>query len=250
MQVVIIVSLVAIAVANPTLLAAGPAVYTAQSPILTQYHSQDGLGQYAYGYNGDLSSKVESKSLDGVTRGSYSYIDADGRLQTVEYTADSVNGFRAAATNLPKAPIDNSIAPEPVRETPEVAQARAEHIQAYNEAAIRAAAAPESPALRIAAIPALAPAQYVAVRAAEAPAQLVQFRSDLPASFSYSTSINGQGIAAPLLQRTAVFAPQYIASPVPVYNNGEPQDTPEVAAAKALHLQAVEEQKARIAAAQ
>lgn len=250
MQAVIIVSaLVAVAVANPTLLAR-PAVFTAQSPILTQYHSQDGLGQYAYGYNGDLSSKVESKSLDGVTRGSYSYIDADGRLQTVEYTADSVNGFRAAATNLPKAPIDNSIAPEPVRETPEVAQARAEHIQAYNEAAIRAAAAPESPALRIAAIPALAPAQFVAVRAAEAPAQLVQLRADSPASFSYSTSINGQGFAAPLLQRTAVFAPQYVAGPVPIYNNGEPQDTPEVAAAKALHLQAVEEQKARIAAAQ
>lgn len=52
----------------------------------------------------------------------YSYIDSDGILQTVEYTADALNGFRAAATNLPRAPVDNALAPEPVRETPEVAQ--------------------------------------------------------------------------------------------------------------------------------
>ncbi len=51
-------------------------------------------------------------------------MDSNGILQTVEYTADALNGFRAAATNLPRAPIDNALAPEPVRETPEVAQVR------------------------------------------------------------------------------------------------------------------------------
>lgn len=49
-------------------------------------------------------------------------MDSNGILQTVEYTADALNGFRAAATNLPRAPVDNSVAPEPVKETPEVAQ--------------------------------------------------------------------------------------------------------------------------------
>lgn len=102
-----------------------------------QYHSQDSLGQYAYGYSGGLSSKTETKTLDGVTRGSYSYVDANGLLQTVEYTADALNGFRAAATNLPKAPIDARLAPLPVEETAEVAAARAEHMAAYEAVILR-----------------------------------------------------------------------------------------------------------------
>ena len=40
------------------------------------------------------------KSADGVTRGSYSYVDANGLLQTVNYISDAM-GFRVAATNLP-----------------------------------------------------------------------------------------------------------------------------------------------------
>lgn len=75
-----------------------------QSPASAQYHSQDGLGQYSYGYVGPLSFKTETKSADGVTRGGYSYIDANGVLQTVHYISDPVNGFRVAATNLPVGP--------------------------------------------------------------------------------------------------------------------------------------------------
>jgi hypothetical protein len=77
-----------------------PVVYGASS----QYHAQDGLGRYSYGYVGPLSSKSETKSADGVTTGGYSYIDANGVLQTVNYVADAVHGFRVAATNLPVAP--------------------------------------------------------------------------------------------------------------------------------------------------
>lgn len=69
--------------------------------LTSQYHAQDGWGQYSYGYTGPLSSKSETKSADGVTRGGYSYIDANGILQTVHYVSDPVNGFRVAATNLP-----------------------------------------------------------------------------------------------------------------------------------------------------
>lgn len=67
----------------------------------TQYHSQDEWGQYAYGYSGGPSAKHEQRTADGVTRGGYSYVDANGLVQSVSYVSDPVNGFRAAGTNLP-----------------------------------------------------------------------------------------------------------------------------------------------------
>lgn len=66
------------------------------------HHTQDSLGQYDYTYTGDSSAKTESRSLDGTTRGAYSYIDPNGVLQQVHYVADH-NGFRVMATNLPEA---------------------------------------------------------------------------------------------------------------------------------------------------
>lgn len=201
-----------------------PTIITAQSPVISQYHSQDTLGQYSYGYNGGQSAKVESKSIDGITRGSYSYVDAEGRLQTVEYTADSVNGFRAAATNLPKASLNG------ISDTPEVAQAKAEHFRAYNEASLRAAAEPDNDQP----IATAQPAQILALHTASG-----------PGAFSYSfntpTFYTGPQLIA---ARSLPFAIQFN------NNNQGPQDTPEVAQAKAEHFQAVEEQKARIAAAQ
>ena len=129
-------------------LVAAPAVVAAPAAVYNQHHAQDEFGQYAYGYSGGPSSKYEAKSLDGVTRGSYSYYDANGKLQTVSYTADALHGFRVAATNLPEAPVDTNVAPvdtntpptfdgqapEPVTETPEVAKATAEHLAAVEEA--------------------------------------------------------------------------------------------------------------------
>ena len=46
---------------------------------------QDALGQYNYGYADPNSAKQEVKSADGVVRGSYSYVDANGLVQTVNY---------------------------------------------------------------------------------------------------------------------------------------------------------------------
>lgn len=82
------------------------------------YHAQDVFGQYVYGYATPTSAKSETKTADGVTRGGYSYIDSNGILQTVQYTADPLNGFRVAATNLPQ-------------DLPEVAYAKAQHYAAY-----------------------------------------------------------------------------------------------------------------------
>merc|ERR1712142_1071556 len=69
----------------------------------TQYHAQDDIGQFNYGYSNPLSTKQELKTADGVTRGSYSYVDANGIVQTVNYLSDAL-GFKVAATNLPVGP--------------------------------------------------------------------------------------------------------------------------------------------------
>ena len=64
---------------------------------------QDELGQYNFGYSDPNSARTETKTADGVVRGSYNYLDTQGLIQTVHYVADAL-GFRVAATNLPAAP--------------------------------------------------------------------------------------------------------------------------------------------------
>nr|CAD7455343.1 unnamed protein product [Timema tahoe] len=112
---IVLFAMVAAAVARPGLLGYYPYA------LSSQYHAQDALGQYSYGYAGGLSAKSE----------------------TVSYTADALNGFRVAATNLPKAtaPIESAplVGPEPVQDTPEVAAAKAAHL------ALVSGAAPEAP---------------------------------------------------------------------------------------------------------
>lgn len=68
----------------------------------TQYHAQDTLGQYSYGYvTADGQAKVESKAVDGTVSGSYSYTDPQGKPVRVDYVADE-KGFRASGDHLPK----------------------------------------------------------------------------------------------------------------------------------------------------
>jgi hypothetical protein len=82
-----------VAYSAPAAVVAGPVA------VSNQYHAQDALGQYSYGYSGGPSSKA--KTADGITRGGYSYIDSYGIVQSASYVSDPVNGFRVAATNLP-----------------------------------------------------------------------------------------------------------------------------------------------------
>ena len=81
-----------------------PVVQAPAGPVNTQYHAQTESGAYSYGYGNALSSKQESKSEDGITQGTYSYVDANGLVQTVNYVSDAL-GFRVSATNLPVAPV-------------------------------------------------------------------------------------------------------------------------------------------------
>ena len=91
--------------------AAVPVVSTASVDAAnSQYHAQDDFKQYNYGYSNPLSTKQELKTADGVTRGSYSYVDANGVVQTVNYLSDAM-GFRVAATNLPVHHVEAPVAP-------------------------------------------------------------------------------------------------------------------------------------------
>jgi len=243
MQALIVFSAV-LAVASAGLLGV-PGYYSPlgfAAPASSQYHAQDELGQYSYGYAAGPSSKSEVKTADGVTRGAYSYVDANGLVQQVQYVSDPVNGFRVAATNLPvgpSAPGQVALAapapiayagpiavgaPAPVQDTPEVAAAKAQHAQAH-AAAAAAAAVPS-------------PVQY-AVSAAPVP---VQDTPDVVAAKiqhaqAHATAAAAAGVQSPVY--LALSGAHVGGAPLPV------QDTPEVAAAKAQHAQAHAEALAR-----
>ena len=119
----------------------------------SQFHAQDEFGNLQYGYNNINSAKHEVGNTYGGVSGGYSYVDAAGALQTVQYVADGA-GFRTVDSRLPVAPTFNpeplvaptfnpeplvapvfdGVAPEPVQDTPEVAEARAAHLAAVAEA--------------------------------------------------------------------------------------------------------------------
>jgi hypothetical protein len=71
--------------------------------------------QYSYAYDiqdaltGDSKSQQESRSGD-VVQGSYSLVEPDGTVRTVEYTADPVNGFNAVVHREP-AVVAKAVAP-------------------------------------------------------------------------------------------------------------------------------------------
>merc|ERR1712061_361235 len=150
-------------------------------PQTSQFQSQDEFGNLAYGYDNHNSAKQETGNTYGGVTGSYSYTDANGLIQTVNYIADGL-GFRVQATNLPVAPVaelaqpvheytlpvapvfegvapvHEYTLPEPVQDTPEVAAAKAEHLAAVAEAASREKrSTPAATALLPAAVPAALP---------------------------------------------------------------------------------------------
>merc|ERR1711976_185749 len=139
----------------PVQVAAPVPVAPVVEPPSSQFHAQDEFGQFSFGYQNINSAKSETRDAFGVTRGSYQYVDANGVLQTVNYIADPVNGFRVAGTNIPVAPeaapvvapiapaAAPLIAPVAPEETPEVAAARAEHLAAVEKAKADATAADE-----------------------------------------------------------------------------------------------------------
>merc|ERR1712055_291530 len=124
-----------------TTLAGAPGAIAAfpAAPLASQFHSQDEFGNNAYGYGNLHSAKHEvGNPLVGVS-GGYTYVDANGELQTVSYVADGL-GFRVKGTNLPvapvyegKAPVFNPELPVAPVDTAEVAAAKEAHAAAVAE---------------------------------------------------------------------------------------------------------------------
>ena len=108
----------------------------------SQYHSQDELGQASFGYAHPGQAAVNYRDAFGNQVGSYAYINPEGKEVRVSYTADS-RGFRVLSNDLPVGPTTDLIAPEPVQDTPEVAEAKAAHLAAH--AAAKAGIFPEGP---------------------------------------------------------------------------------------------------------
>jgi hypothetical protein len=203
--------------------------------IASQYHAQDELGQYSYGYSGGPSAKHEVKTADGVTRGAYSYVDGNGLVQSASYVSDPLNGFRVAATNLPAAP---AAAPALVPAAPALIPAAPALI-------------PAAPAL-VAAAPAVvaaAPAAIAAAPAAPAPVVEANVESDDTAVVESAAPAEPEMNEQAEADSTPAETPAEPAAPVAAPESPMPvNDTPEVAQAKIAHNIAVEETKARDAA--
>ncbi|XP_044750250.1 keratin, type I cytoskeletal 9-like isoform X3 [Coccinella septempunctata] len=68
--------------------------------LANQYHGQDGLGGYLYGYSVPDIAKTEKKKAGGDLRGAYNYIAGNGQEIKVEYWDDGT-GFHQI-DNVPK----------------------------------------------------------------------------------------------------------------------------------------------------
>lgn len=194
----VVIGLVAACSASPSLYFSGPQYYSGYyaspvvSPIKSQYHTQNELGQYAYGYNDGYSSKSETKHANGLTEGSYSYVDPNGVLQQYKYESDE-NGYRVSGTNLPVAPavpavavapavpVQNAELPQPVQDTPEVAAAKAAHQVAYDEAKKAADASPDYSAAAVE-----VPAAVQVTKTVAAPSLIAAAPAPVPAPVAYS----------------------------------------------------------------
>lgn len=88
----------------PVVVAAPAPIALASTGSSSQFRQQDNYGNSNFGYDESHATGASSRreeTVNGVTRGSYSLSDVDGRRRVVTYIAD-VDGFRAnVQTNEP-----------------------------------------------------------------------------------------------------------------------------------------------------
>ena len=76
---------------------------------------------YSYQIRDGSSLRQETRETNGLTRGFYSYMDPNGILQRVDYVSDPLNGYKVLSEPM-------------IKDTPEVAKAKADFFKAYQEA--------------------------------------------------------------------------------------------------------------------
>jgi len=87
------------AVAAPAVVAKAAPAIAAPGVHATQYHAQDELANYEFGYQNPNSARTEKGNAElGTVAGSYSYVDGHGLTQKVNYVADAL-GFRVTGSN-------------------------------------------------------------------------------------------------------------------------------------------------------
>uniref|UniRef100_A0A1B0CRE1 Putative cuticle protein n=1 Tax=Lutzomyia longipalpis TaxID=7200 RepID=A0A1B0CRE1_LUTLO len=219
---------------------------TPYAGLSSQYHTQDGHGNYAYGY-ADPNSQKHEESSHGFTRGAYSYVDGHGILQSVHYSADPHNGFQVAATNLPKGPAPALVA------APAVYHAAAPvHYAAHYGPWAHAGLGYQGGPLETPEVQHAKAAHFAAHAAASHGLHHLYKRSAAWGGYHVPVIHNGVPVETPEVQhaKAAHFAAHakvgghhYIAaaahhSYAPLAPNGVVLDTPEITAAKAAHFAA------------
>ncbi|SPP84897.1 cuticle protein 7 [Drosophila guanche] len=101
-----LICLAVLSVASAGVLHGGAGLYAAAPAIYAGHgHPDEGIDYHAYpkyhynygvadSHTGDVKSQHEVRDGD-VVKGSYSLVEPDGSVRTVEYTADDHNGFNA-----------------------------------------------------------------------------------------------------------------------------------------------------------
>ena len=142
-------------VAVPLAAAPVPIITTATS---SQFHSQDELGQAAFGFSNPDQMQTHRRDANGNMVGSWSFVNPEGKIVQTSYIADAL-GFRVVSNDLPVAPLAAGPAPLPILpaplplapasialpvgpapvllDTPEVMEARRQHALAHAEAKAR-----------------------------------------------------------------------------------------------------------------
>merc|ERR1712156_489588 len=207
---------------------AAPAVAAAPAVTATQFHGQDELGNTQYGYSNINSAKHEVGNAHGV-QGTYSYVDANGIVQTTNYIADDL-GFRVSATNLPVAPGTPKVVATPV----------------VSVAATTDVVAPATYTVPVAAhtpVTYAAPAPVAPTFDGKAPEPVQDTPEVAAAKAAHIALVEANQL--PVHTYTLPVAPvhEYELPVAPVFDGEAPEpveDTPEVAAAKAAHIAKVE----------
>lgn len=106
------------ALARASVAPAAVAAPLVAAPVAARLEEFDPLPQYRFGYDvadsltGDYKSQQEERNGD-LVQGSYSLVDPDGTRRTVDYSADSVNGFNAVVRKEPLVAAAPAVIAEP-----------------------------------------------------------------------------------------------------------------------------------------
>lgn len=198
------------------------------------YAKVEGDGQeYHFGYNDGQTARQEIRTADGVVRGAYSYVDANGEIQTVRYTSDAYNGYVV---------LDNEgKSSSGVEYTPEVKAAREAHLAHVNNVQHTGQILVQQPHTiqyePVVMPPTLfAPLANTYASQPVVPQQVVlqggQYIADSPdvlaAKLAHYEELRKAGLNVEI--------PAYLQ---PTLQQGPVQYTPEVAAARAAHFEAI-----------